>query len=66
MKISIEDFKDYVAGWLFVNREDPEFKNLDLNNMKAALNNALVCIECDSDGIAPYVRRKLKPKVPNN
>jgi hypothetical protein len=58
MQISISDFKEYVAGWLFVNSADPSFQNLDLNNMKAALLNAANCLDCPSDGIHSYVGRK--------
>jgi hypothetical protein len=51
MNITIENFKDYVAGWLCVNEADPNMQNLDINNMKAALANALSQIECDQDGV---------------
>jgi len=58
MQISKKDFCDYVCGWLFVTHDDPNFSNLDLNNIKAALNNALVCADCPSDGIEAYLSRK--------
>lgn len=59
MQITKKDFLSYVEGWLFVNPDDPEFCDLDLNNMKAALNNALVSIDCPSDGIVAYVERQI-------
>lgn len=52
-KITIEDFKQYVAGWL-ISTESP---NLDINNMKAALHNALNQIEDDQDGIVAVTER---------
>jgi len=58
-KITKEDFADYVCGWLFVCRADPNFSNLDLNNMKAALLNAANCLDCPNDGIAAYVERQV-------
>jgi hypothetical protein len=57
-KITKEDFSDYVCGWLFVDPADPNFSNLDLNNIKAALHNAAFCLDCPNDGIAAYVKRR--------
>jgi hypothetical protein len=57
-KITQKDFADYVCGWLFVNPDDPNFFNLDLNNIKAALHNAAFCLDCPNDGIAAYVKRR--------
>jgi hypothetical protein len=65
MNITIEDFKDYVAGWLFIKEGDPDMRNLDLNNMKAALANALSQIECDQDGVearTKWAQQKNKTK----
>lgn len=53
MKITIKDFQDYVAGWLIAGEE-----GLTLGNMKAALHNALVSIECEQDGIEAEMERK--------
>ena len=58
MQISKKDFCDYVCGWLFVMEGDSNFSNLDLNNMRAALANALNCLECPSDGIKAYIQRR--------
>lgn len=55
MDINIIDFKDYVGGWLFNSEDFPH--NLDMNNMKAALANALSQIEDDQDGIEAVVKR---------
>jgi hypothetical protein len=57
-QITQKDLANYVCGWLFVNPADPNFSNLDLNNMKAALLNAANCLDCPNDGIAAYVERK--------
>ena len=59
MNITKQDLQDYVAGWLIVNKDDPNFQNLDFNNCFAAIANALSQIECDQDGLKAYVKRKL-------
>jgi hypothetical protein len=48
-KYQIEDFKNYVCGWL--EAEEAKSGELSLNNMKAALNNALITIDDPNDGI---------------
>lgn len=57
-QITKKDLADYVCGWLFVNPADPNFSNLDLNNIKAALHNAANCFDCPNDGIEAYVKRR--------
>lgn len=52
MKITVEDFKEYVSGWLISGHE------LDLCHMKSALKNALSQIECDQDGIETVTKRR--------
>ena len=52
MKITVEDFKEYVSGWLISGHE------LDLCHMKSALKNALSQIECDQDGIEAVTKRR--------
>lgn len=64
MKITIEDFKEYVAGWLFVVDGFPD--NLDDNNMKAALANALSQFDCSQDGICAVVKHKQNLKKYEN
>jgi hypothetical protein len=61
MKITIEDFKEYVAGWLFVVDDFPN--NLDDNNMKAALANALSQFDCGQDGIHAIVEHRKKQNI---
>jgi hypothetical protein len=50
-----QQFISYICGWL--GADDANNDQLSLNNMKAALNNALVCISCPSDGIENHVER---------
>jgi hypothetical protein len=49
------DFQEYVAGWLFTSGEYPI--NLDMNNMKAALHNALAMLEDEQDRIKATTKR---------
>lgn len=56
MNITAEDFKNYVAGWLFVVEGFPD--NLDLDNMSAALHNARHMLKDEQDGIEAYVKRQ--------
>lgn len=58
MKITQKDFADYVCGWLFILEGDENCENLDLNNMGAALGNALAMLEDHQDGIESYLERK--------
>lgn len=60
MNISKEDFEDYVSGWLIATFQEHKngIKDLDMNNMKAALGNALNMIEDYEDGILAYKERK--------
>ena len=51
-EITVEDFKEYVSGWLISGHE------LDLCHMKSALKNALSQIECDQDGIEAVTERR--------
>lgn len=53
MKITVEDFKEYVVGWLLAGR-----KELEITHMKAALHNALSQIECDQDGVEAVTERR--------
>ncbi len=55
MKFTKSQFLNYVEGWL--EAEEAKIDSLSLNNMKAALNNALVSIEDWNDGIEHYVER---------
>ena len=55
MEINVIDFKDYVAGWLATSWDYPH--NLNINNMKAALHNALSMIEDEQDGIVATTER---------
>lgn len=72
MKITREDFKNYVAGWLFVVGDFPN--DLDLDNMSAALHNACHMLRDDQDGIEEYIKRQKRyenqrnnqaPQIPN-
>jgi hypothetical protein len=45
---------DYVRGWFI---SDADFNNLSMNEIKAALNNALVTLECGDDGLPYFVKR---------
>ena len=53
MKITVEDFKEYVAGWLFVGEDD----GLRHQNMLSALHNAYSQMFCDQDGIEAVTKR---------
>lgn len=55
MQITTIDFSEYVLGWLFLTEDYPF---LDMDNMMAALANALNMIEDDQDGIEAYLERK--------
>jgi len=53
--ISIEDFGDYISGWLGA---DYSNNGLSYDNMKCALRNALRMLEDYQDGIDHFVERK--------
>jgi hypothetical protein len=57
MTFTQQQFFDYIGGFLFVDQDDPNKQQIQLNEIKAALNNALVCIDCDQDGIAAVTER---------
>jgi hypothetical protein len=52
---TIEQVRAYVEGWL--GAED-DMQALYLDQIKAMLNNALVCVDDPSDGIEDYVERQ--------
>jgi hypothetical protein len=52
---TIEQVLEYVEGWLGA---DDDKQTLNMNQIKAMLNNALVCVDDPSDGIEEYVERK--------
>ena len=54
MKITAEDFKEYVAGYLMVGEEH----DLSYQNMLGALHNAITCLPCDQDGIEAVTERR--------
>lgn len=62
MQITQKDFADYVCGWLTIDPDDPNFEDISLNNMKAALNNALVSLNDYQDGIHAELERKAENK----
>lgn len=51
---SIQQVREYVEGWL---GSDDNMQSLSILQVKAMLNNALVCLEDPSDGIFPYIAR---------
>lgn len=51
---SIQQVREYVEGWL---GSDDNMQSLSILQVKAMLNNALVCLEDTSDGIFPYIAR---------
>lgn len=53
MKITIEDFKEYVAGFLMVGEDD----GLSHQNMLSALHNAYSQLMDDQDGIEALTER---------
>lgn len=53
-KFTIQQVRDYVEGWLFTSSDT---SNLSINEIKAMLNNALVCLDDHNDGIESYVER---------
>ena len=46
---SIEQIRDYFEGWLTAGHDN--------RAAKAAIHNALVCLECEQDGIEPTIER---------
>ena len=54
MKITVEDFKEYVAGYLMVGEES----DLSQNNVECALFNALNNILCNQDGVEAVTERR--------
>jgi hypothetical protein len=57
-QITQKDFADYVCGFLCLTEQDPNLKNLSVENMKIALANSANCLDCPNDGIAAYVERR--------
>jgi hypothetical protein len=57
-KQSVEDFLEYVKGWLWA--ESVRNNEVDLYEMKAALLNATAMLEDSQDGIKFFVMRKSK------
>ena len=55
---TIDQVRAYVEGWLGA---DDDTQALNMNQIKAMLNNALVCVDDPSDGIEDYVERKGVP-----
>lgn len=55
MTYTIDQVRDYVEGWL---NADADMNNLTMNQIKAMLHNALICVDDESDGIEWYVKRK--------
>jgi hypothetical protein len=51
---TIDQVRNYVEGWL---SSSTDTNNLTINEIKAMLNNALVCLEDHNDGIGSYVER---------
>lgn len=49
-------FISYVLGWLGADESNRD--QLSLNNMKAALNNALFSFDCGDDGFEAYCGRQ--------
>ena len=54
MKISVEDFKEYVAGYLMTGEDN----DLSYENMLSALRNAISQMPCDQDGIEAVTERR--------
>lgn len=52
---TISQVRDYVEGHLF---SSSDITALSLNEIKAMLHNALICIDCEQDGLAAMVKRK--------
>lgn len=52
---TLSQVREYVEGW----RDTSADANaLSLNEIKAMLNNALVSIDCEQDGLAAYIERQ--------
>lgn len=56
MKYTVDQFLDYVKGWLSTDAVDGNL--LDMNAMNACLRNAASCIADPSDGIAAQIERE--------
>ena len=54
MKYTIGQVRGFVEGWL---GSDSDLKALSIEEIKAMLNNALVTLECPSDGLTNFVDR---------
>jgi hypothetical protein len=57
-EITQKDFADYVCGFLCLTEQDPNLKNLSVENMKIALANSANCLDCPNDGIEAYIKRR--------
>jgi hypothetical protein len=51
MKFTVEQIQEYFRGWEIVGHEG-EYLSL------AALHNAFITLDCESDGIEAYFKRK--------
>lgn len=58
MQITKKDFADYVCGWLTINPSDPDFQDVQIGNMRAALRNAEAMLDDWQDGIEAELERK--------
>lgn len=56
MKISVNQFLDYIHGWL--SSDAVERDELTMENMSACLKNALNMLEDDQDGIVAEIERR--------
>ena len=52
---TIEQVREYVEGWLGA---DDDMQTLTIDQIKAMLSNALVCVDDPSDGIREWVERE--------
>jgi hypothetical protein len=52
---TINQVRAYVEGWLGA---DDNKQDLNMNQIKSMLNNALVCVDDPSDGIDDMVKRQ--------
>jgi hypothetical protein len=53
-KFTIQQVRNYVEGWLTTSSDT---SNLSINEIKALLSIALICLDDHNDGIASYVER---------
>jgi len=59
-KFTSMEIGDYVTGWLMVTDDGQS----EMENIKAAIHNALLMVEDDQDGLVAYLERRVLRTLP--